>query len=408
MSAEESEREEEPIERNCSRCDECGYLKEMIDCPRCEEDMEEKGVAPGWLHRECCEDIFLEDPKGCGECCQNTEFGDNVRKHFEACVNLQKLNKSTTKQGIEIFKPEEDSYIITAQMDKLIEPLKPVNVVAETFLDLDAELLYVKDNQKNIIEYPLSVFREVKERFSELSGYEPELFYSTSKGFLFIVYHIGDVFYGGVISGPSVEETENTRKDGLYIALKAKEKYYQAERFFDVKVSPNREELKIKIQSLSEDDLIKVVLVPTLCAQGFKGVKPVSFHGPGEKGGDFSPFYKIEEFGKIIYYSAQVKAVKIHAKSAKHEGNVNELINQMDELFRTSFNSLTGNAQTRITRAFIFLSQQIAPDARDQLFYKYENRQVVTIVEIDDVVTAVIDAGIADQIVNYVNTKETS
>lgn len=64
------------------------------------------------------------------------------------------------------------------------------------------------------------------------------------------------------------------------------------------------ENLKTKIQAFSEDELINVVLVPILCAQGFKGVKPISFHGPGESGGDFHPFYKPDEFGKIVYYSA--------------------------------------------------------------------------------------------------------
>lgn len=252
----------------------------------------------------------------------------------------------------------------------------------------------------------MDIFREIEERFSPLSSYEPELFYIPSKGFLCIIYHIGDAFYGAIMSSRTPEDNEDMRQNGLYIALKSKEQYYKAEQFFDVKISPNREELKRKIQSFSEDELIKVVLVPILYAQGFKGVKPVSFHGPGESGGDFHPFYKIEDFGKIIYYSAQAKAVKIQANAAKREGNVNHLINQMNELFRTTFNNLIDNTKTKITRAFIFLSKDIAPDARNQLFFEYENSQLVTIVEIDDIVTAAIEKNIADQIFNFLTKKE--
>lgn len=148
----DEERElEEPIEKVCRSCMEGGYIEEMVDCPKCEEDMEEKGVVPGWVHKSCCENLFLEDPEGCSQCCGNDEFTDNVKAHFDACVKLENLKKSTTKEGIDIFMPKTDYYIITAQADKLIEPFKPINVVADTFSDLEEELLYVKDNHVNIV-----------------------------------------------------------------------------------------------------------------------------------------------------------------------------------------------------------------------------------------------------------------
>ncbi len=402
--SEDSNDIEEPIELLCHICNEFGYGNEMINCPKCEEDMDEKGVAPGWIHKSCCEDEFLNDPQSCGQCCYD-EFVSHAKLHFDKCVNLENLNKLTAKNGVTVFTPELKSYIITSEADKFLESYKPLNVIGDTFSDLAEELLYIKDNQKNIAACALNIFQEVIERFSVFSSYSPELFYVPSKQYLCAIYQFDDVSYGAIIPCKIIDMPEMKQK-GLNITIEAKDHYNKAEKFFDVKLVPDREQLKAKVQSLSEDELIKVVLVPTLCSQGFKGVKPVSFHGPGEKGGDFHPFFKIEDFGKIVYYSGQVKAVKIHAKSAKHEGNVNELINQMDELFRTSFPSLTGNSRTKITRAFIFLSQEIAPDARDQLIFEYENRQTVTVIEIDDIVTAAIEAGIADQIVNYVDKKE--
>jgi len=135
------------------------------------------------------------------------------------------------------------------------------------------------------------------------------------------------------------------------------------------------------------------------------GVKPVSFHGPGESGGDFHPFYKIDEFGKIVYYSAQAKATKIHATASKDTGNVNQVINQVNELLRTTFKSFNDNTERKITRAFIFLSQDIAPDARNQLFFEYENTQKVSLIEIDDLITAVLEKGLSDQILGYQSKK---
>ena len=249
------------------------------------------------------------------------------------------------------------------------------------------------------------MYREITERFSKFRYiFSPELF-CIPNGPLCILYDIGGLSYGAVLNNLNTNTDSDMHEIGVEIAKKSKEQYSKAEKFFDVNISPDREKLKEKIESLLEDELIKVVLVPILIAQGFKGVKPVSFHGPGESGGDFHPFYKIEDFGKIIYYSAQAKAVKIHGKSATKEGNVNELIRQMEELFRATFISFNDNTRRKITRAFIFTSKDIAPDARKQLLDEYENGQYVTIVEIDDIVTAALENDLADQIFNFVSKK---
>jgi|SRR5271157_5637259 len=399
---EDAEVEDEygPIEKRCRSCGEGGSIGEMVDCSRFEEDMEEKGVDPGWIHSSCCEEEFLSDPRGCTECCGSDQIVINVQSHFEKCVNLEGLTKSIDKNGIPIFASEPDYYIITAEADKLLEPHKPLNIVADTFSDTEEEILYVKDNHSNVTAYSLDLFKEIEKRFSLISSFEPEMF-CISNGPLCIVYGIGEASYGAMLANQNGHRGLDVHRIGLDIAIKSKAQYSRAEQFFDIVINPDREKLKAKIQSFSEDEFIRVVLVPILCAQGFKSVKPVSFHGPGESGGDFHPFYKIEDFGKIVYYSAQAKAVKIHANAGIREGNVNQLINQMDELFRTTFKSFSDNTQRKITRAFIFSSKDIAPDARTQLFFEYENGQYVTLVEIDDIVTAALENGIADQVFNY-------
>jgi hypothetical protein len=166
---EDEDTEYEPIEKNCRSCGEGGYLDDMVDCPRFEEDMEEKGVDPGWIHKSCCEDEFASDPRGCADCCGNAELETNIQSHFEKCVNLEGLTKSTSKNGIPIFVPDPSYYIITAQADKLLEPHKPLNIVADTFSDAEEEILYVRDNHSNITAYPLDSFKEIKERFSTIS-----------------------------------------------------------------------------------------------------------------------------------------------------------------------------------------------------------------------------------------------
>jgi hypothetical protein len=403
MDEKEDDNDYEPIEKSCESCGGEGYIDDMVDCPLFEEDLEEKGAYPGWIHKSCCEDEFVNDPENCIEYCDNEKIVKNIKLHFENCVNLEGLVKKISKNDVPIFVNEDNSFYITTQADKLLEPFKPLNIVTGTFSDEETGIFYVKDNLKNIIPYSTALVNEILDRFSKIDAFSCEMF-CIPKGPFCIVYQIGELSIGAMLA-PRDDEVD-VPKVGIDIATRWKAKYSDAESFFGVEIRPNRENLKTKIQALSEDELINVVLVPILCAQGFLSVKPISFHGPGESGGDFHPFYKIDEFGKIVYYSAQIKAVKIHANAGIKEGNVNQLINQMDELFRTTFKSFNDNAERKITRAFIFSSKDIASDARNQLFFEYENRQLVSLVEIDDIVTAILEKGLADQILSYRVKKE--
>jgi len=391
----------EEMEVTCESCHNVGFGDDMVDCPRFEDDLEEKGVYPGWIHKSCCSEEFTNDPQGCIECCQETDLlCKNIEEHFEECIDIDGLVKDKSKNGVPVLTNEEKSFYITNRVEELLEPFKPLNVVTDTFTDEEGGIFYVKDHKNNLLSYSDELVKVVDEGLRAFNGWGCEQF-CIPKGPLCIVYDVGDLAIGAMIAPRIGSDEIDLNKLGTEMATKYKDKYREAEEFFGVKIRTDRETLKQKIQSLSEEDFISVVLVPMLCAQGFKGVKPVSFHGPGESGGDFHPFYKIDEFGKIIYYSAQAKARKIHATAAKESGNVNQLINQVSELFRASFKSFNDNTERKITRAFIFSSQDIAPDARNQLFYAFENRQQVSLIEIEDIVTAILEKDLSEDILRY-------
>ena len=101
---EEPEQEPEELEVMCESCREVGYADDTIDCPRFEEDMGRKGVRPGWIHKSCCGEEFINDPRGCIECCQDEELlSKNVREHFEACLNSDELIKDKSPNGVPVL-----------------------------------------------------------------------------------------------------------------------------------------------------------------------------------------------------------------------------------------------------------------------------------------------------------------
>ena len=402
MNEDEGYQESEPIEKICQSCGEVGEMIYMIDCPRHAEDLGRNGIVPGWIHENCCEDDFLIDPGACIESCDNEKLFENIEEHSEECINVDQLTKTELK-GVPVFLSTDRILGITSHMDKFLESFKPLNIVTDIFLDREDGLVYVKDNQKNINRYPLSHYEELEDRLSSFSPFDREEF-CVKDGPLFLVYRFGEVSLGALLA-PRTQIDTNVNM-GIEVATKYKERHLEAERFFGVVLQPHKEELKSMIQRLSEDELITVVLCPLLSSLGFKGVKRISFHGPGESGGDFHPFYKTNEFGKIVYYSAQAKAVKIHSKAGVKEGNVNQLIDQLKKLFRTPFKSFIDNTEKRISYAFVFSSRDITPEARDQFFHEIKNSQNVSFIDVDDMINFIVDRGLTDQILRYWERKQ--
>jgi len=401
-SNDQEDQEAEPMEKMCESCGYGGEIENMVDCPKFAQDLEEKGFAPGWIHEDCCEDEFVNDPESCIEGCDNENLFENIVEHFEKCMDLEGMTK-TELRGVQVFMSEDKTLAITSRMDEFLESMKPLNIVTHVFSDRENGIVYAKDNQKNINIYSLPLYEEMEERFSSLESLDSEQF-CVKEGPFFLVYRFNNAVIGAMLAPRNVEEDLGSK--GVEVAGTYKQKYLEAEDFFGVVLQPHREDLKLMIQKLSENDFIAGVLCPLLSKLGFKGVKAISFHGPGESGGDFYPFYKTNEFGKIVYYSAQAKAVEIHSKAGVKEGNVNQLIDQLKKLFRTPFKSFIDNTEKRISLVFVFCSQSITSEARDQLFHEIENWQLINLIDIDDVVTAVIDQGLSEQIMEYCRRKK--
>jgi hypothetical protein len=368
----------------------------MIDCPKYADDIG-KGIIPGFIHKDCCEDSFANDPSSCVECCDNENLARNISEHFDKLVDVEDLIEAE-RNGAKVFMSADNVFLISPEIDKFLEPLKPLNVVTETFKDNEKGVIYTRDNAKNTNLYSVEIFENVKKRLKELRLVSRPEDFCVKDGPFFWVYRIAN-FSIGVAIAPRISE-KSVDELGLTVAQTYKEKYLKAEDFFGVQLQPHKEELKKIIQELSEAEFISVVLCPLLTSLGFKAVKAISFHGPGESGGDFHPFYKENEFGKIVYYSAQAKAVKIHSKAGK-DGNINEVTDQLKKMFRTPFKSFIDNTEKRISAAFVFSSFDIIAESRDQLFHEIEGNQTINFVDIDDIVKLIVEKNLFEEIVKY-------
>src|SRR5258708_30321889 len=83
-------------------------------------------------------------------------------------------------------------------------------------------------------------------------------------------------------------------------------------RQLSLKIGEDFHHIRGKLTGLSENVLIKRVIIPLFRKLGYSAL-PVRHHGPGEEGMDILPFYKLDEFGQRIFSAAQVKATDVHA-----------------------------------------------------------------------------------------------
>lgn len=380
----------------CERCGDPDYIEDMIDCPRYQDTIERVSI-PGWLCLDCCKDEFKLNPEDCIDSCYEEAFSKFFQDVMTEIIDLSELEKKEYRE-VEAYFSKDGTYAISLEMDKYVESFRPLNIIVDTFNDEKENILYVKDNNRNIQKYILNNYDEVLSRLSTLeNSYIGHELYCIKDGPLFITYNITDYSIGGMIAPISVGD----EIDVINILKKLKEDYYEGESFFDIILEPDTEKLREIIQGLNEDNFIRVVLCPLFRKMKYQNVVPVSFHGPGESGADIYPFYKSNEFGKIVYYGAQAKAEKIHADASRKKGNVETLITQVKKLLRNSFKSFIDNTEKKIGHAFILNSHEFTPDAKNELFREFESRTNISIVEIDDILTAVIEYQLTEEILNY-------
>jgi hypothetical protein len=144
---------------------------------------------------------------------------------------------------------------------------------------------------------------------------------------------------------------------------------------------PNKDQVELmlgKLRELTEDEIIRHVLVPLLIKSGYHNVVPNDYHGPGELGVDTQLFYKFEFLEGRFYYAAQVKAIDIHTNSRK-EGHVASVSDQLSLALNSKFVDPEDNEEKSPDRVMLVTSGRINDGARRYLHDRFRNRPVATI-----------------------------
>lgn len=122
-----------------------------------------------------------------------------------------------------------------------------------------------------------------------------------------------------------------------------------------------------------EKELSKKILVPLLREMGYKSVQYVC--GSDEFGRDII-FYELDKFNNQRWMGAQVKNIKIHGTSSKSKGNVQEIVNQIQEAFNNPFFDTSSNKEEYLKDMYVVTSKEITPIAKQSIKNKFRNQNV--------------------------------
>lgn len=149
-------------------------------------------------------------------------------------------------------------------------------------------------------------------------------------------------------------------------------------------------EVMERLQSLSEDPLIKRVIIPLFRHLGYNNSASIPHHGPGEFGMDVLPFYEIDKISRRrIYLAAQVKAGNINARSGS-SGHVQSVMDQASAALKKEFLDDNGQWQ-RIDRLLIICSGKVTPNARAIIDDWLENNPRISLVDGTKLVNLLFD-----------------
>jgi len=126
------------------------------------------------------------------------------------------------------------------------------------------------------------------------------------------------------------------------------------------------------ITKLTEKDLTIKIVIPLLKKMGFESVTYTC--GVDEFGRDIVCYYT-NPLDDKKWVGIQVKAVDIHGTSSK-SGNVQEIIDQIQEAFDNPFYHSTFNEEVKITEMYIVTSKNITPKAKRAINNKFKNKAV--------------------------------
>lgn len=126
------------------------------------------------------------------------------------------------------------------------------------------------------------------------------------------------------------------------------------------------------ITELQEEDLTKNLVIPLFKKLGFNSVSYTC--GIDEFGRDVVCYYT-NPLGDKKWVGVQVKAVDIHGTLEK-SGNIQEIINQIQEAFDNPFYDPTCNEEAWITEMFIITSKKITSKAKRVIRNKFKQKTV--------------------------------
>ena len=123
----------------------------------------------------------------------------------------------------------------------------------------------------------------------------------------------------------------------------------------------------------NEKELCEKVIVPLLRKMGYTSVQYRC--GIDEFGRDII-FCELDRFRNPRWMGAQVKAVKIHGTSSRSKGNVQEIMNKIQEAFDNPFFETSLNKEEHIKDMYIITSKDITPKARASIKNRFKNQNV--------------------------------
>ena len=129
----------------------------------------------------------------------------------------------------------------------------------------------------------------------------------------------------------------------------------------------NRKIVTEYLESISEDDLINEIIIPTFSKYGFRVYRIVG-HGPGEHGKDvilvrYDQLHLAKEF-----IAVQAKAEKATAE------NVNGFASQVNRAMKTGFPRLAGRGKQKPHFVFFINARRHTNDANEEFMQLIDRR----------------------------------
>jgi hypothetical protein len=143
-----------------------------------------------------------------------------------------------------------------------------------------------------------------------------------------------------------------------------------------------------------EDEFINTVVVPLLRNMGFGPVERIQHHGPGELGLDIGPFTGAGFEWRKAFCGAQVKCVKLNAKSGS-KNNIQHLIDQVNKALNNRFFDEATARDSGLDYVLVFLSKHPTPEAIKTFNSRFEGDRRVIVLTPRKIAELVVKYGVS-------------